>query len=125
MNEFDQSEIFMPFSLLLKRRKNAKIKFIHSRAAFQLHVKIPVLSSTRKSVSSDIQTLRSGLKKRGTAEFFLVKQHKIHSFFLVFDTLYITIGNRQKASIQIPFTAKHMTKCLCFRLKNKYKFSMV
>ena len=26
--------------------------------------------NTRKSVSSDIQTLRSGLKKRGTAEFF-------------------------------------------------------
>ena len=27
------------------------------------------LSNTRKSVSSDIQTLRSGLKKRGAAEF--------------------------------------------------------
>ena len=29
------------------------------------------ISNTRKSVSSDIQTLRSGLKKRGIAEFFL------------------------------------------------------
>ena len=29
------------------------------------------ISNTRKSVSSDIQTLRSGLKKRGTAKFFL------------------------------------------------------
>ena len=29
------------------------------------------ISNTRKSVSSDIQTLRSGLKKRGAAEFFL------------------------------------------------------
>ena len=28
------------------------------------------ISNTRKSVSSDIQTLRSGLKKRGAAEFF-------------------------------------------------------
>ena len=28
------------------------------------------ISNMRKSVSSDIQTLRSGLKKRGTAEFF-------------------------------------------------------
>ena len=27
-------------------------------------------SNTRKSVSSDIQTLRSGLKKQGAAEFF-------------------------------------------------------
>ena len=26
---------------------------------------------------------------------------------------------------RIPFTVKHITKCLCFRLKNKYKFSMV
>ena len=29
------------------------------------------ISNTRKSVSSGIQTLRSGLKKRGAAEFFL------------------------------------------------------
>ena len=29
------------------------------------------ISNTRKSVSSDIQTLRSGLKKRGAADFFL------------------------------------------------------
>ena len=28
------------------------------------------ISNTRKSVSSDIQTMRSGLKKQGTAEFF-------------------------------------------------------
>ena len=28
------------------------------------------ISNTRKSVSSDIQTLRRGLKKRGAAEFF-------------------------------------------------------
>ena len=28
------------------------------------------ISNTRKSVSSDIQTLRSGLKKRGAAVFF-------------------------------------------------------
>ena len=28
------------------------------------------ISNTTKSVSSDIQTLRSGLKKRGAAEFF-------------------------------------------------------
>ena len=28
------------------------------------------ISNTRKSVSSDIQTLRSGLKQRGAAEFF-------------------------------------------------------
>ena len=28
------------------------------------------ISNTRKSVLSDIQTLRSGLKKRGAAEFF-------------------------------------------------------
>ena len=28
------------------------------------------ISNTRKSVSSDIQTLRSGLKKLGAAEFF-------------------------------------------------------
>ena len=28
------------------------------------------ISNTRKSVSSNIQTLRSGLKKRGAAEFF-------------------------------------------------------
>ena len=33
------------------------------------------------------------------------------------------IGNRQKALIRISFTVKHITKCLCFRLKNKYKFS--
>jgi len=38
---------------------------------------------------------------------------------------HITTGNRQKASIRIPFTMKHTTKCLCFRLKNNYKFSMV
>ena len=28
------------------------------------------ISNTRKSVSSDIQTLRGGLKKQGSAEFF-------------------------------------------------------
>ena len=38
---------------------------------------------------------------------------------------HMTIGNRQKDLILIPFTAKHITKCLCFRLKKTYKFSMV
>ena len=28
-------------------------------------------------------------------------------------------GNRQKALIRIPFAVKHITKCLCFRLKKK------
>ena len=40
-------------------------------------------------------------------------------------SLFVSYSNRQKASIRIPFTMKHTTKCLCFRLKNNYKFSMV
>ena len=35
------------------------------------------VSNTRKSVSSDIQTLRSGLKKQGTAELLLHRQAMI------------------------------------------------
>ena len=37
----------------------------------------------------------------------------------------VTIGNRQKALIRIPLKVKHITNCLCFKLKNKYKFSMI
>ena len=32
-------EVFRPFSLLLKQRENAMIKFIHSRSTFQIHGK--------------------------------------------------------------------------------------
>lgn len=37
----------------------------------------------------------------------------------------VTIGNRQKALIRIPFPVNHITKCLFFRLKKKYKFLTV
>lgn len=37
----------------------------------------------------------------------------------------MTFGSYQKALIWIPFLVKHITKCLCFRWKNKCKFSMV
>ena len=47
------------------------------------------MSNTRKSVSSDIQTLRSGLKKRGAVEFFLTNfemfGYLMKLFFRVFD----------------------------------------
>ena len=33
-------------------------------------------------------------------------------------------GNRRKTLIRIPYTVRHITKCLCFRLKNKHKFSV-
>ena len=38
---------------------------------------------------------------------------------------HMAIGNCQKDLILIPFMVKHITKCLCFRLKKTYKFSMV
>lgn len=37
----------------------------------------------------------------------------------LFVIIYMTIGNCQKALIGIPYTVKHITKYLCFRLKNK------
>ena len=38
---------------------------------------------------------------------------------------FTTISNCRKALIWIPFTVKRIIKCLCFRLRNKYKFSLV
>ena len=50
-------------------------------------------SNTRKSVSSDIQTLRSTLKKRGTAEFFFNQLQSIwisvETLFRVFDIAFV------------------------------------
>ena len=47
------------------------------------------ISNTRKSVSSDIQTLRSRLKKRGAAEFFFKRLRGVwisdETHFRVFD----------------------------------------
>ena len=48
------------------------------------------ISNTRKNVSPDIQTLRSGLKKWGEAEFFLINfevfgYHSDESLFWMFD----------------------------------------
>ena len=40
-------------------------------------------------------------------------------------SLLVSYSNSQKVLIRIPFTVKHITKCLCFVLKKKYKFSMV
>ena len=55
------------------------------------------VSNTRKSVSSDIQTLRSGLKKRGAAEFFFNQLRSVWIFdetlFRVFDVASQSINN--------------------------------
>ena len=55
---------------------------------------------------------------RRMAEAYASKTTGDMSLFVSYD------GNRQKALIRIPFAVKHITKCLCFRLKKKYKFSM-
>ena len=38
---------------------------------------------------------------------------------------FIGMARSSKGFSRIPFTVKHITKCLCFRLKNEYKSSMV
>ena len=54
------------------------------------------ISDTRKSVSSDIQTLGSGLKKQGAAEFFLTNFEVfgyLETFFRVFDMVSQSIND--------------------------------
>ena len=54
-------------------------------------------SNTRKSVSSDVQTLRSGLKTRGETEFFLNQLRSVwlsdETLFRVFDRTSQSIDN--------------------------------
>ena len=60
------------------------------------------ISNTRKSVSSDIQTPRSRLKKRGTAEFFLKRLRGVwisdKTDFRVFDMASQMIKNSWRNS---------------------------
>ena len=61
------------------------------------------ISNTRKSVSSDIQTLRSGLKKRGAAEFFNQLRSvwiSDETLFRVFDIASQSIDNSWRKSKQ-------------------------
>ena len=61
------------------------------------------ISNTRKSVLSDIQTLRSGLKKRGAAEFFSQLRSvwiSDETLFRVFDIASQNINNSSKNSKQ-------------------------
>ena len=62
------------------------------------------ISNTRKSVSSDIQTLRSGLKKRGAAEFFFNQLRSVsisdETLFRVFDIASQSIDNSWRKSKQ-------------------------
>ena len=65
------------------------------------------MSNTRKSVSSDIQTLKSWLKKRGAAEFFNHLQSvwiSDETLFRVFDIASQSINDSSK--IQSNFKAK-------------------
>ena len=61
------------------------------------------LSNTRKSVSSGIQTLRSGLIKREVVEFFLTNFElfgHLSTVFRVFDIASQSINNSQRNSKQ-------------------------
>ena len=55
------------------------------------------ISNTRKSVSSDIQTLRGGLKKRGASEFFLTNFEL--SVWISDETLFLRVFNIASQSI--------------------------
>ena len=55
----------------LSQRHLKNYDYDFSRVERQFFSVGEVIYQTRGSVSSDIQTLRSGLKKRGAAEFFL------------------------------------------------------
>ena len=50
----------------------------------ELNIFNMIISNTRKCVSSDIQTLRSGLKKRSAAEFF----NQLRSVWISDETLF-------------------------------------
>ena len=64
------------------------------------------VSNTMKSVSSDIQTLRSGLNKRGAAEFFLTSfevfgylmKHSFECLIWLLKALIILGENQRKSS---------------------------
>ena len=91
-----------------------------------------IISNTRKSVSSDIQTLRSGLEKRGVTDFFFNQLRSVwtsdETLFRMFDIASRSIDNSKRNSNQTfakfcdtVFESNYPTKYLIMYYLNNYK----